>query len=374
MIVVVVIAGTLAIAFNRPATAANTTTAHSTASTVGGESVANSIKAIGTFVSAYQTQLSFLVAGRVKEIRVKEGDRVHAGDLILALDSSMLDLQVGQAQSALDAAQARFDQLKNPSPTDVAAAQANVAAAQAALAQLRTPTQNDLKIAKADLDKAQAAVARAQADYDRIGGASNPYIALTQQVLVLQQTTLDYQKASAVYNAKIDPSDSQLKQAQAVVEQTRAQLARLTSPSANDLKTAQAAVMQAQDALEQAKQNVANAKIFAPFDGTVVWIVPHKGEGAAPGIPMATIADLMHMQAQIGVDENALGAIQLGQSAVVSADALPSKMFSGKVSKLGMLATTTAGIISIPVTIDVDPSDVSIAPGLSANVEIQVSK
>jgi len=369
-LVVVVAASALIVAFNRSATAAPIATARAMVSTTANNPLPKSVKAIGTFISANQSLLSFQVAGRVKEIHVAEGDRVHAGDLIVSLDTNMLDLQVAQAKSALDAAQARFDQLKNPSPADVVAAQANVAAAEATLAQLKMPTPNDIKIAKADADKAQAAVARAQADYDRIGGASNPFVALTQQALVLQQTTLDNQKASAIYNAKIDPSDSQLKQAQAGVDQARAQLARLVNPSANDLKVAQAAVALAQDGLDLAMQNVANAKIIAPFDGTVVWIAPHIGEAVAPGTPVMTIADLAHMQVQIGVDENALAAIQIGQSAAITADALPGKRFNGKVSKIGMLATTTAGIISMPVTLDVDASSALIYPGLSATVEL----
>jgi HlyD family secretion protein len=335
---------------------------------------ATSIRAIGTIASANQASLAFQMAGRVKQINVKEGDVVHAGDLLVSLDTTMLDLQIAQAQAALDTAQARLDQLKNPSSADVAAAQAQVASAQAVLAQLKSPTVNDLQMAKADLDNAQAAVAQAQAAYDRAGGDSNPFIGMLPQSLALQQASNALLKAQAAFNARTNPSDAQLKQAQALVDQAQAQVNRLTNPSPNDVKTAQAAVAQAQATLDLAKQNVANAKIVAPFDGTVVWFGPHLGESAAPNAPMVTVADLAHMQVQIGVDENTVAQLKFGQAATITADALPGKTLTGRISKIGLLATTTAGIISIPVTLNLDAADSPIAPGLSATVEINVAK
>ncbi len=338
------------------------------------DAASTSVRAIGIIGSANQASLAFQLTGRVKTINVKEGDAVHAGDVLVSLDTTMLDLQVAQAQAALDTAQARLDQLKNPSSSDVAAAQAQVAAAQAALAQLKTPMLNDLLMARADLDTAQAALYQAQAAYDRIGGASNPFISMTPQSLALQQASNAFLKAQAAYNARTNPSDAQLKQAQALVDQAQAQLHRLTNPSPSDVKTAQAAVAQAQAALDLAKQNTANARIVAPFDGTVLWLGPHLGESAAPNAPMATLADLSHMQVQIGVDENTLAQLKVGQEATITADALPGQTFTGRISKIGLLATTTAGIISLPVTIDVDATNAPIAPGLSAAVEINLGK
>lgn len=361
----------IVIAFSGPTTVAPLPPSRSAALPAAAVA-ATSVRAVGTFASANQAALAFQMAGRVKTINVKEGDAVHAGDMLVSLDTTMLDLQVAQAQAALDTAQARLDQLKNPSPSDLAAAQGQVASAQAGLAQLKTPTRNDLLIAKADLDMAQAALNQAQTAYDRAGGASNPYIAMLPQSLALQQASDVFLKAQAVYNARTNPSDAQLKQAQALVDQAQAQLNRLANPSPNDVKTAQAGVAQAQAALDLAKQNVGNARIVAPFDGTVVWLGPHLGESAAPNAPMVTLADLSRMQVQIGVDENTLAQLKPGQTATITADALPGQTFTGHISKIGLLATTTAGIISLPVTIDVDATNTPSAPGLSATVEIKV--
>jgi multidrug resistance efflux pump len=314
----------LAIQFNRPAAAKAAPAPRPITQPAADLAVANDIKAIGSFMSANQATLAFLMAGRVQEIKVKEGDKVHVGDVIASLDTSMLDLQVAQAQAALDAANAALDKVKTG------------------------PTVQDVTIAKSNLDRAKAALDQAQAAYDRIGGASNPLIEMTPQSLALQQASSAYQAAVAAYSQAVD------------------------HPTSTELRTAQAQAAQAQAALDLARQNVTNARIKAPFDGSVVWVGPHVGESVSPGAPAVSIADLSHMQVQAGVDENALATIQLGQSATITADALPGQALTGHVSKIGFLAATTAGIVSVPVTIDVDASQTPIDPGLSATVQIHV--
>ena len=371
---VAVAALVFAFALNRSANAAVVPVTRSVAPQAENVAASSAVKTIGNLVSANQTTLAFQAGGRVKEIDVKEGDPVKTGALLASVDTSIFDLQVAQAQAALDMAQTRLDALKNPSTADVTATQASVASAEAVLAQLKSPSVNDLTSAKADLDSAQSGLAVAQTNYDRVGGSSNPFIGLTPQSLALQQASNAFQKAQAAFNARVSPSDAQLKQAQAAVDQARAQLARLTTPSANDLKTAQAQVAQAQAALDIAKQNISNTKIVAPIDGTILWIGPHVGETAAPGAPAMTLADLTHMQVQIGVDENTLALIKVGQIAAITLDALPGKTLTGKVSRIDQLATMAAGIISVPATVDIDPTDAPIYPGLSATVEITINQ
>ncbi len=313
----------LAVQFNRPAPA-RATAPRPIAHPAADRAVSNDVQAIGTFMSANQATLAFQMAGRVQEIKVKEGDQVHAGDVVATLDTSTLNLQVAQAQAALDAANANLDKVKTG------------------------PTVDDVSIARSNLDRAKAAVDQAQAAYDRIGGASNPFIAMTPQSLALQQASSAYQAAVAAYDQAVN------------------------HPTSTELRTAQAQAAQAQAALDLARQNVANAQIKAPFDGSVVWLGPHVGESVLPGAPVATVADLSHMQIQAGVDENSVANVQLGQSVSITADALPGQALTGRVSKIGLQAATTAGIVSVPVTVDVDATKTPIDPGLSATVQIHV--
>lgn len=280
-------------------------------------------KASGNLASANQATLAFQSSGRIRQIQVKEGQRVKAGDVIASLDTAALDAQVVQAQANLDAAMANLAKVK------------------------AGPTVDDLLIAKLAIDRTKAAVDQAQAAYDKIGGASNPRITETSQALALQQAYNAYQTALAQYDSTANhPTDA-------------------------ELKTAQANVAVAQAALETAKQSSANARITAPFDGTVVWVGAKLGESATTGAPEITIADLPHMQVQVNADEFSSSAIQVGQTVSVTVDALSGKTLVGHVSKVGLLASASGSIVSTPVTIDIDSTNVPIYPGLSATVEFQ---
>ncbi len=281
------------------------------------------VKATGSLIAADQATLAFQSSGRIKNVQVQEGDHVKAGDVIATLDTAALDAQVAQAQAALDSANAKLAETK------------------------AGPTMNDVIVAKTNVDRAKSTLEQAQAAYDKIGGASNPNIAMSQQSLALQQAYSAYQAAVAQYNLTVGhPTDA-------------------------ELKAAEAAAAQPQAELEIAKQNAANARITAPFDGTVVWIGAKLGESASPGAPAITIADLPKMQVVVNADELSQAAIQVGQSVSIIVDALPGKTLTGHVSKIGLLATTSGSIVSTPVTIDIDPSSAVIYPGLSATVQFQ---
>lgn len=320
---VAVAALALGLTLNRSANAAAVPVTRSIAPQANTLDTSNTVKTIGNLVSANQASLAFQLGGRVKEIDVKEGDQVKAGALLASLDTSMIEFQIAQAQAALDAATATHDKVK------------------------AGPTKDDVLIAKSNLDRAKAALDQAQAAYDRAGGDSNPFSGMLPQSLALQQAYSAYQGAQASFNLTVN------------------------HPTATELALAQAQVAQAQAALNLAKQNITNAKIVAPMDSTILWIGPHVGETAAPGAPAITLADLTHMQVQIGVDENTLSLIKVGQTATITLDALPGKTLTGKVSRIEQMATLTAGIVSVPVRVDIDPTDAPIYPGLSATVEIE---
>jgi HlyD family secretion protein len=264
--------------------------------------------------------------------------------------------------------------LKNPSLADVAAAQAGVASAEAALMQLRQPTQNDLLIAKADLDKARAALDRAQADYDRIGGASNPLIGMTPQALTLQQASLDYQKALALFNAKINPTDSQLKQAQSALEQARSQLARLNNPNPNEIKNVQAAVDQARAARDLAKLRLDYAIIKAPFDGAVTRVDADLGSTITAGRVVIAIADVTEYRVKLNIDETDIAKIKLGQEVLVGLDAYPDVSIAARVTDVASTATTVQGVVNYIVTVTLSPGQAPIKIGMTADANIVIDK
>lgn len=289
-------------------------------------SLATSIKANGTLLSSKQATLGFPVAGRMKEINVEEGNKVKVGTVLATLDTGSLEVQVMQAQAAFNLAVVSFNKVK------------------------AGPNADEVAIAKSNFDRAKAAVDQAQAAYDRIGGASNPFSGISPQALTLQQATSAFQAAIATFNLAVN------------------------RPTEVELGLAAAQLAQAQVTLEGAKVSLANARIVAPFDGTVIAINPKVGESIGANVAAVMLADLSKMQVIVNLDENSLVGIKLGQMVNLSVDALGGRLLTGKVRKVGLLGTATTGVVSVPVTIDIDPTDAPIYPGLSATVEFEAGQ
>ncbi|MBM3130976.1 MAG: biotin/lipoyl-binding protein [Chloroflexi bacterium] len=286
--------------------------------------VAPTVRVVGNLVAAKQASLSFAATGRVKALPAPEGTRVKTGDLLAALDTGALEFQLAQAKAALDLATASWNRTQQGATAD------------------------DIAIVKANLERAQVAVNQAQSAYDRIGGNSNPFIATTTQALNLNQAIAAYQGAIAQYNLVI------------------------TRPTQAERDASAATLAQAQATYELVRQNLVNAQIVAPFDGTVVSIVPKIGESATANSPALILADLTQMQVLINVDESTLSILRLGQAATIFVDAYPTKNLTGRVKKIGLLGTSTTNIVSVPIWIDVDKTDAPLYPGLTATVEIAI--
>jgi multidrug efflux pump subunit AcrA (membrane-fusion protein) len=61
---------------------------------------------LGGHIQVTETNLAFLVAGRLTEVKVSEGDDVKMGQVVAELDKKLLAQEVEAAQGALDAADA----------------------------------------------------------------------------------------------------------------------------------------------------------------------------------------------------------------------------------------------------------------------------
>jgi HlyD family secretion protein len=331
------------------------------------------VSATGAVSPLREAQMAFSATGPLTRLDVKAGDVVQAGQVLAQLDTRALEFQLAQSEASLNSAQAQLDKLKNPAAADVTSAQAGVASAQAALAQVQTPTQNDLIIARADLDRAKAAVDQAQAAYDRIGGATNPFIAMAPQSLTLQQASSDYQRALAVFNAKLNPSDSQLKQAQSTLEQARAQLSRLTQPSGTDLQSAQAGVDQARAARDLAKTQIDNAIIRAPFIGTISHVDFDLGSFVPAGRILLGVADTSKLQVEVNIDETDISRVKIGQAVTIGLDAYPDATIDARVTDVAAAATTIQGVVNYVVTVSLNPTQIPVKIGMTANANIVVA-
>jgi HlyD family secretion protein len=320
--------------------------------------VSGRVVAEGKIVPVKGASLSFQTPGTVVEIPVVLGDRVEAGKLLMRLDTKQLDLQLAQAEANFAAAQAKYNQLKRgPTTDDLNSAQQAVKSAQAAYDNLLKPPQNDIVSLKADLEKAKAQLDRAQAAYDRIGGDSNSFASMMPERAALQTAWLDWQKATALYNSRINPSDAQVQQSLAALQSAKSNLAKLT-PTADDLAAAEANMKAAQAARDLAADNLNRAKLTAPYAGTIVSIEPKVGEMVSVGVPVVRIADTTNFQVETtDLTEINVVNIKEGDSATVTLDAVPELELAGKVASIKGFGENRQGDIVYTIVIKLDKQD-----------------
>jgi HlyD family secretion protein len=113
----------------------------------------NSVSASGVIVPVNDAQLSFTSVGRVTVVNVEVGDQVKAGDILMELDTTILEAKVREAEANLEAAQAqvRFLKRNKTDAVHLETAEADVDRAQA-LVDLATATLNTQSTLTAPFD------------------------------------------------------------------------------------------------------------------------------------------------------------------------------------------------------------------------------
>lgn len=330
------------------------------------------IIAEGRVTPVKSAALSFATGGTVSQLSVALGDQIKAGQVLAQLDTKQLELQLAQADANLAGAQAKLNQVKRgPTADNLAAAQQNLASAQAAHDSLLHPSPNDLVALKADMDKAKAALDQAQAAYDRVGGDSNPNAGALPQRAALQSAWLDYQKAQSAHNAKLNPTNAQVQAALAAVQTAKDQLAKL-QPTADDLAVAQANVNGAQAARDLAADKLKNAKLVAPFSGTVASLDIDAGEFAAPGATVVRLADTSAWEIETtDLTELNIANVHEGMPATLTFDAVPDLELSGKVAKVKPYGESKQGDIVYTVIITPDQQDPRLRWNMTAKVSLE---
>ncbi len=123
--------------------------------------------------------------------------------------------------------------------------------------------------------------------------------------------------------------------------------------------------------LENARSALENARIYAPFDGTVLSVEASEGDPVNPFQPVATFGDLNRLQVRADIDEIDVASVALGQAVQFSLDAFPGKSFQGQVTQLSPSPTQRQGSTVYPAIVTFQrPADLFLRPGMAANLSI----
>ncbi|NEO70290.1 biotin/lipoyl-binding protein, partial [Moorena sp. SIO3H5] len=239
--------------------------------------LAITVSANGVIEPERAINLSPKTTGLLKTLLVKEGDRVQKGQILAYMDDSNLTGQLTQAEGQLAERQANLQKLlAGNRREDIAQAQAQLAEAQANLEKLLAGNRReDIAQGLARLEKAQANLQEADDDLQR-----NQELATAGAISVKEfnqaRTARDTAEAGvneakqALLLLKAGARPEDIAQARARVMQ-RQQSLKLAQAGARpeDIAQARARVMQAEGAVQNAKAQIADTVIRAPFTGIV---------------------------------------------------------------------------------------------------------
>jgi multidrug resistance efflux pump len=111
-------------------------------------------------------------------------------------------------------------------------------------------------------------------------------------------------------------------------------------------------ILQAQAALGQARLDLERTSVRAPTDGLVTDVRVDRGNFASTGAPQMTFLAVHNVWVQADFTENNLGNIKPGAEVEIAFDALPGKVFKGKIRSIGFgVAIDSAPLGALP-TID----------------------
>ena len=304
-------------------------------SKVGRQDLISIVNGTGQIKPKTYVNIGATAFGRITHLYVEEGDHVKAGTTLATVESVQPQATVAAQQASIASSQ-----------TDITSYIAAEKTAEANIAQGKA----DLEQKKLDFDRAQS---------------------LFDEKLIAKQ---DFDAKKAAF----DMSAATLAQRQAALAQAIAQ----TESQRGHLNQAVASQRSNFDALDKTVSR-------APFDGLVTNVPVREGETVVVGIQNAggstimTLADMSVITAEVKVDETDIVNIVMGQTADVTVDALPGRIFKGHVTEVGdqaLLRTTglsttqsttgTEEAKDFKVVVTLDQASDDLRPGLSATAKI----
>ncbi|MBO5733312.1 MAG: HlyD family efflux transporter periplasmic adaptor subunit [Clostridia bacterium] len=155
-------------------------------------------------------------------------------------------------------------------------------------------------------------------------------------------------------------------------------LVLIDSESTSDgLKSAELSLRSAELSRRNAQDRLDDYTITAPISGTVVLKNIKAGDkldNTNMSTEMAVIYDMSSLECELSVDELDIKDVEIGQSVIITSDAVAGRRYNGTVSNISISGTTSNGVTTYPVTVIINDFDEDLLPGMNIDVEIITSK
>ncbi len=303
------------------------------------DSLVSLVTASGEIKPTTYTNVTAQGFGRITEILVKEGDHIKKGDRLLLQENVQANADVEAQTAGLSSSGATMKSMESA-----------------------------FQLVQAELAQAKADAEKSKRDWERAEG-------LDKDGLISKE---EYDRRKGTFES----DSAKVEQKKALIEQRRA-----------ELEYAHWVLAQGQATLKRAKDVLSKTTYTSPINGIVSYLPVRLGEYVVPGIQnsqgsfLMTLSDMSVVTAEVKVDETDIVNVKMGQEADVTIDAVPGKVFKGKVTEIGSQAvlrssglTTTQSTTStqeakdfkVVVTLNSPPDN--LRPGLSTTAKIKTAE
>lgn len=303
-------------------------------------------------------------SGKIKQINVREGDQVKAGQVVAVLNDDQMRAREDQAQAALSQAEARARRAEQ----QIAVLQTQRYSSELGVDQSKLDAQGRVRQAEEQILQAQSQVgaaeaqlAQAKANFNLASYDLEKFKRLfatgdtsERQLRQIQSNADSLAEIVRAQQKQVEVARGSLKAIRANLSAVRAGLANPAIRSAqtatidkqiiqaqSDIDSANADTERARAQLNEARSNRDDLNILAPFDGTVATRSVEPGEVVSAGTPILTVVNFNAVYLTAYVPESEIGRVRVGQAARVYLDSDPNQPVDAEVIRINPEATFT---------------------------------
>jgi HlyD family secretion protein len=288
-------------------------------------------------VEARNIRVGSKVGGRIAEVRVREGERVEAGQVLVTFEDQELLAALEQARARAAMARANLDKLQSGSRPE------------------------EIEEARAAEAQAAAALHEADRNYKRAQE-------LAEQGIMSRQQLDDAEAAWKVARAR----DEQAKATRQKVER---------GFRAEDVAAARAELMSAQATLLDAESRYRERHVASPSAAVVEVLDIRPGDLVGPNAPIALLLERDQIFVRIYIPETRIGSVRVGQKGEVRLDPFPDEVFEGEVEQINQRAEFLPRNVQtkeervhqvIGVKLRIRDPEGKVRPGMAADVRLKL--
>ena len=275
-----------------------------------------------------QSGIGVEVSGVVERVNADNGDQVKQGQPLVYLSRREAELQVDQASSAVQTAQADLARVR------------------------RGALPEEIGHARAELESARSVRTKAELDLQRARE-------LTERGI--------YPKASQ------DEAEAALAQARAAEQAASENLQLLLKqPFQEELRLAEARLKESEASLLLAREMFNKKTLLAPFDALVIKREVEPGQSVVAGNSLLTLANMATMEIYVETDENNLARLRNDQVATIIAPAFKNQAFRAILFQIGPEVDNARGVVGLRLRPQELPEYVR--PDMTVDVNIEVAR